>query len=573
MPPPRSKQRTDAGPYLRGVVAAFDTRSIENFATRSKVWTRQVCAAGGKVTKDTSEATHLITGIQPSKPGLTAGGSSNIQLVRDSWLVQSLAEQTQLPAQDFAVDTNPAVSEIPDVPAEMEAHEASSSLKRFARWLGRWSPELDAVQTQNEIVLQANFPGKRCACEGNRKILAALRELTKYEAALGESGSTLATGGDASETLFNYRALRYSRMTAVVCASAFEVGPDLEADSLPFLGEVGHRQVLDIACRGSCSELDEHRANDAVHRSDGRVRPEAYGGRARYGFARLPGVGAATAKRWYDLEFRSYEDLDEAIAAGQAPSQLQPAARFSLAHRHDLLEPTPRQDLEEMLSVVSQELKALAGPGWEMEVVGGGAREEASHDADFVLSHPSMCVEGVVRPLCDRLWRASRLARPADGLCQIQEGRISKCIENMKAAFCGTSIGNAAQSSNLAADRFDRVFGNFKTKAGKWRRMDLIFVPHEQLHFGLLGWTGSKQFLRFMRAHAGDRGMLLNSHGLLVKDEGRAWLVPSERPPRGQDGALSWPVGWHAMRPVSSQQDIFELLGLPYRTPAERNCP
>ncbi len=61
--------------------------------------------------------------------------------------------------------------------------------------------------------------------------------------------------------------------------------------------------------------------------------------------------------------------------------------------------------------------------------------------------------------------------------------------------------------------RFDRMFGIFKTGSCKWRRMDLIFVPHEELAFGQLGWTGAKQFLRFMRAHAGDRGMLLNSHG------------------------------------------------------------
>ena len=47
--PPRSRQRTDAGPYFRGVIATFDTRSIENFAIRSKVWTRQICAAGGAV--------------------------------------------------------------------------------------------------------------------------------------------------------------------------------------------------------------------------------------------------------------------------------------------------------------------------------------------------------------------------------------------------------------------------------------------------------------------------------------------------------------------------------------------
>ena len=35
--------------------------------------------------------------------------------------------------------------------------------------------------------------------------MAALVELTKYEAALGESGGTLATSADASETIFNYR--------------------------------------------------------------------------------------------------------------------------------------------------------------------------------------------------------------------------------------------------------------------------------------------------------------------------------------------------------------------------------
>ena len=300
----RTKQRTDVGPYLKGVIAAFDARSIENFAVRSKVWTRQIRAAGGDITgvcsgtcrlrtqacpahqvfevvQDTSQATHLVTGVQPSRPSLAAGCTSNTQLVRDSWLVQSLAEQALLPALDFAVDTNPAVSELPGitpntrsclaelaekghcrrcysisccfsrnnfctqmslllcksaevmmvacadyrphapdsaawpsspqlvassvsshwaqagqnteqflvqsmckssqksfcsakflhhatarssrlgggsgVPVETEAHEASSSLKRFARWLGSWSPALDAVQNQNEIVLQVRL--------------------------------------------------------------------------------------------------------------------------------------------------------------------------------------------------------------------------------------------------------------------------------------------------------------------------------------------------------------------------------------------------------------------------------
>jgi hypothetical protein len=53
----------------------------------------------------------------------------------------------------------------------------------------------------------------------------------------------------------------------------------------------------------------------------------------------------------------------------------------------------------------------------------------------------------------------------------------------------------------------------YKTKEGKARRLDLIFVPPEELGFGTLGWIGGKQFLRFMRAYSDDEcRMHLNSH-------------------------------------------------------------
>ena len=68
-------------------------------------------------------------------------------------------------------------------------------------------------------------------------------------------------------------------------------------------------------------------------------------------------------------------------------------------------------------------------------------------------------------------------------------------------------------SDASAGCRFDHLFGMFKTKEGKARRLDLIFVPPEELGFGTLGWIGGKQFLRFMRAYSDDEcGMHLNSH-------------------------------------------------------------
>ena len=56
------------------------------------------------------------------------------------------------------------------------------------------------------------------------------------------------------------------------------------------------------------------------------------------------------------------------------------------------------------------------------------------------------------------------------------------------------------------------LFGVFKTAAGRWRRMDVIMCAFEEHSFCVLGWTGSRQWLRFLRNHAAKRGMLLNSH-------------------------------------------------------------
>ena len=60
--------------------------------------------------------------------------------------------------------------------------------------------------------------------------------------------------------------------------------------------------------------------------------------------------------------------------------------------------------------------------------------------------------------------------------------------------------------------RHDHFFGNFRTAAGKIRRIDVIIAPAEEQAFCVLGWTGSRQYLRFLRQHAVDLGMNLNSH-------------------------------------------------------------
>lgn len=50
--------------------------------------------------------------------------------------------------------------------------------------------------------------------------------------------------------------------------------------------------------------------------------------------------------------------------------------------------------------------------------------------------------------------------------------------------------------------------------------------------------------------------------------------VPDEVPPScDKEGAQDWwPPGWSAGREVVSEGDIFELLGIPPKTPAQRDA-
>ena len=48
-----------------------------------------------------------------------------------------------------------------------------------------------------------------------------------------------------------------------------------------------------------------YRSDAQVYTSSGILRDDAYGGKTRRLFKKLPGVGAATAKQWFDMGFRS----------------------------------------------------------------------------------------------------------------------------------------------------------------------------------------------------------------------------------------------------------------------------
>jgi hypothetical protein len=75
-------------------------------------------------------------------------------------------------------------------------------------------------------------------------------------------------------------------------------------------------------------------------------------------------------------------------------------------------------------------------------------------------------------------------------------------------------------------DSYDHLWCIFITPDGRRRRLDVMLVPPAMWVHALMGWTGSKQYLRFLRQHAGNLGLSWNSHALF-----RLVSVRNKRPP------------------------------------------
>jgi DNA polymerase IV len=92
---------------------------------------------------------------------------------------------------------------------------------------------------------------------------------------------------------------------------------------------------------------------------------------------------------------------------------------------------------------------------------------------------------------------------------------------------------------------------------GLHRRLDLLFVPWNERGAALIYFTGNDVFNRSLRLLASKKGMGLNQRGLFkdtLRGAGRVKLA------RGTCVASE------------SEEEIFRILGVPWRPPELRNC-
>ena len=84
--------------------------------------------------------------------------------------------------------------------------------------------------------------------------------------------------------------------------------------------------------------------------------------------------------------------------------------------------------------------------------------------------------------------------------------------------------------------------------------------------FALVGWTGSRQYNRFLRDYCNNNNMMLTNHGLFNRED-PAKCIPYEAPSPVNGTTLADLGGT-----VRDEMDVFKLLGVMYLPPHLRNA-
>ncbi|XP_029990960.1 DNA polymerase lambda [Sphaeramia orbicularis] len=236
-------------------------------------------------------------------------------------------------------------------------------------------------------------------------------------------------------------------------------------------------------------------------------------------FTNIWGAGSKTAQLWYQQGFRNLEDI-------ATKAHLTHTQKIGLKHYDDFLDRMPREEAATIEKVVRDAALAVDS-GLVARACGSYRRGKATcGDVDVIISHPDgKSHKGVFSKILQILHDSGFLT---DDLVSHEE--------------------NGEQKKYMGVCRLPGP-------GHRHRRLDVIVVPYNEFACALMYFTGSAHFNRSMRALAKTKQMSLSEHSL-NKDVVRQGSVKV--------------YGGNPL-PTPTEKDVFDILGIPYREPHERD--
>uniref|UniRef100_A0A6B2L3W2 DNA polymerase n=1 Tax=Arcella intermedia TaxID=1963864 RepID=A0A6B2L3W2_9EUKA len=227
-------------------------------------------------------------------------------------------------------------------------------------------------------------------------------------------------------------------------------------------------------------------------------------------FSQVFGAGPATVTKWYSQGFRTLEDLKQ-------KAKLTYQQEIGLAYYEELQQKIPREEVTQIGKIVSDTAIAIV-PGLKVVVCGSYRRgRQECGDVDILMTHKKTnCLTDLLPRIIQELEKVHFLT-----------DHLTK-IENT-----------------------DKYMGVCQRAPGMpHRRIDIKLFPRHEWACALLYFTGSGHFNRSIRLWARKLSMSLSEHALVR---------------RYSETEKGEPV------PVKSEQEIFQVLGLKYQAPEQRD--
>lgn len=238
-------------------------------------------------------------------------------------------------------------------------------------------------------------------------------------------------------------------------------------------------------------------------------------------FLNIYGVGFAQASKWIAQGHRSLDDLKKV--------DLTKNQQIGVEHYDDFLQRIPRAEVEAHGDVVRQAILKV-DPGVQAMIAGSYRRGASnSGDIDMLITKPGASLDEIRSLMMD-------VVVPE----LFQKGFLQASL-----AISNRSDGSKWHGASVLPE------------SKVWRRIDLLFVPWDEIGAALIYFTGNDIFNRSLRLLASKKGMCLNQRGLF------------EDVLRGANR-----IKMNAGRLLEGQNEkrIFELLGVPWRPPEHRIC-
>ncbi|ETO18278.1 DNA-directed DNA polymerase lambda, partial [Reticulomyxa filosa] len=348
------------------------------------------------------------------------------------------------------------------------------------------------------------------SCDLNYNIVSILQEMQRIYELMGD----------------NWREFAYKRACGIV--KMFPKKIETEADVALLLKTKGFSKklgakVLEIIQTGQLKKLNELKKLPQIEASNlfmGIWNQTSLCGNR--------GVGHQTVTQWYRLGYRTLDDVREKAALNERQ-------KIGLKYYDDLRAKIPRCEVEEIEHFVKKEVMKIESE-CALVTCGSYRRGKAeSGDVDLLITHP----------------RAKKIV-----------GLLEKIVDQLnKAGFLKDHFSLPSHKNKHAVDHHDTYMGICKlpdTADGRvykyCRHLDIKVFPPAAFPFALLYFTGSDHFNRSMRYFAKKKGYTLSSYQ----------LAPAIRLNNHKT---------HTGQPIlcSSEEQVFEVLGLKYVKPCDRN--